>query len=228
MGKNQPHTQVGQQGKGTGAKKIGKIVSNLMNTIAPQFLMPTGSFPQTPASAQPFLPMTPGFAASNTANTDAMMAAQSAYTTGINQIQPMANLQRARLGTDRGYAQAQLDESLAGRGIYDSGIRPYLTQEKIAVPYGRAEQDIGLNAAQQYAALAQQLANAQLAAQQDQMSALLQSAQYAAQNMPGFGYQAPQMPTFQWPLSLTGNTGKGNKGNNGKGNDKPNNKPGKK
>jgi hypothetical protein len=105
------------------------------------------------------LPLTGAGEQGNRILEDQLQAALAQITGQRGLVQPGVDLALARLGTDQGIAQANLDESLVGRGIYDSGIRTTDTQE-LSTQFGRGRQDLALGAAQQYADLDAQAAEA--------------------------------------------------------------------
>jgi hypothetical protein len=82
------------------------------------------------------------------------------YQRGL--IAPQMNLQLTRLGTDQGLANRRLSESMADRGILNSGVT---TQNRIELSTGfdRTRQDWAQSAAEQYSLLAQQEQEARLA-----------------------------------------------------------------
>jgi len=122
--------------------------------------------------------------------------AERAYTKGTSMIEPWMGFQTARMDTDRKYATQGLEEEMAGRGIYNSSIRPYLQKRDIDVPYGRGQQDLAMSAAQQYADLASELGGANLGYNQTLMEELLnRAAQMAAEmpmSLPQSGYELPE------------------------------------
>ena len=192
-------------------KYLGQLPPKQAPTTGSQY---PAAFPSPPPAPDPFLPLTPEYEAAQRYATDALSAAEADYTRGVSQVQPWLDLQLGRLGTDRGYAQQSLDEGTAERGIYDSGVRAQLTQRDIAVPYGRAQQDLGLSATQQYADLASQLGSARLGFDQQMMEALLQRAAQVASEMPWsvpqYGYELPESPptTLQQKPKRRGKRGK--------------------
>lgn len=82
------------------------------------------------------------------------------YQRGL--IAPQMNLQLTRLNTDQGLANRRLSESMADRGVLNSGLT---TQNRIELSTGfdRTRQDYGQSAAEQYSLLAQQEQEARLA-----------------------------------------------------------------
>jgi hypothetical protein len=107
-------------------------------------------FPQTPAAPPSFLPMTPQYEAGRRSADDQLMQQLQGYQNQQNLVAPAVNLQTNRLMTDQGYAGQKLNEDLANRGLYQSGVNPYLYERDISIPYGRAYQDLALGAGQQY------------------------------------------------------------------------------
>ena len=131
-----------------------------------------------------FLPATPAWEASQRAANDALSSQLMGIGVARDQVPLQLNVANQRALTDRGYANQQLDENLADRGIYDSGSNMYLRNRDINLPYGRGLQDRTLGAEQQLSGLSQQESEARLQYQQALVEALLQRAQFAAQNMP--------------------------------------------
>jgi hypothetical protein len=113
-------------------------------------------FPNTPPAPPNFLPMTPQYEAGRRQADDAMLQQLQSIQNQQNLVDPTTQLQQNRLTTDQGYAGQKLDEQLAERGLYQSGVNPYLYQRDISIPYGRAYQDLALGAGQQYGDLSQQ------------------------------------------------------------------------
>ncbi len=131
-----------------------------------------------------FLPMTAAYEATRRDLADQLAAAESQYGIGSEQIAPWLNLQTTRAGTDLGYDQARLNEQLANRGVYESGITPYLFTRDIGIPYGRQMQDLALSAANQYSDLGAGLGSSYLGYDQGMLNALLQRAADVASQMP--------------------------------------------
>lgn len=115
----------------------------------------------TPAPASGGFPLTGDFEAGRRALDDQLMGALGSLTAQRQLIGPQLNLYLTRLGNDQTVAAKQLRESMAARGIYNSGVT---RQNQILqnTDYDRTRQDYGTNAAQQYSALAQQEQEARL------------------------------------------------------------------
>lgn len=181
-GGGRPGPQVGGQGGQRGMPEI-------------------GGYPQFGQNPPPnFLPNTPGWEAARAGASGDLLNAQTQYNIGNQMVPAILGLQNARLDTDRAYAARDVDENLAGRGLITSGIRAQDQQRKVAIPYGRQYQDLGLGAAGQYADLASQYGGANLGYNQNLFGALGQRANdaYAAQplGMAVGQYQAPDMARF--------------------------------
>lgn len=204
---SKPHTQLGQKGKGKGKKKKARRNADQRNAPAYQTSMPKTNppefmpFPKIPDQGPPnFLPNTPGFERDQGQINDANMAAATQYSVGNQMVGPGLGLAASRLNTDMGYARQALDESLAERGVFQSGIRPYMHTQNIAIPFGRQFQDLGLNAGAQYADLASQYGGSLLGSQQALYEAYLNRANQAYEAMPlgapQTGYNMPSLPPF--------------------------------
>lgn len=200
-----PHMQFGQKGKGGGVKKGGGNKLKGFGGGMPGVM----GFPQEGNTPQNFLPNTPGYESSMRGLNDQMAGADTAYSVANQMIPATTGLQTSRLDTDQAYARNQVDEDLAERGLITSGIRGQMQQKHVSIPYGRQYQDVGLDAAGQYADNASQYGQANLGYDQGQIQALLQRAQdaYGAQPLgASYGtYKAEQMPGF-W--NTYGNTNK--------------------
>lgn len=130
------------------------------------------------------LPMTPGFEASRRGAADSLYGelGQNEY---LRQLIPGSiNMFKARQGTDIGYETGLLNQDLAGRGIYDSSVRPYLQMRDITVPHERASQEFALSIQEQLNQLANADAEARLGYNQTLYEAMLDRAGDVAQNMP--------------------------------------------
>ena len=164
-----------------------------------------GGMPRPAPTVPNFLPYTPGFMNAQGQANDALTAAEGQYGIAQTMIPAQLNLQRSRINTDMGVAKSQLDENLAERGVYGNGtgIRTDLMNRHVATPFGRQYQDVGFNAAAQYADAANQYGAAQLGYNQSIMDALQQRAAdvYSAQplGMPVGGYTVPNLPAPNVP-----------------------------
>jgi hypothetical protein len=170
----------------------------------PRSTLDYAGFPQAPANPpRPFMPMTPQYEAMRRGASDQLSAAQSGVRTSLMQVQPQLQQGLARLGTDRAYASRSLDEDLAERGMFTSGIRSDLQTRDVAIPFGRQEQDMGAAAAAQYADLYSQLMGAGLGYNQTLMEGLLDRASQLYENptlsTPQYGYNLPAQPGFEGP-----------------------------
>lgn len=208
--RRQPHTEIGQSGRGTGRRnrtRARRYQSPYAPTPPqmPQGLPETnppnlGGMPAPPPAVPNFLPNTPGFEHAQTGINDANMAAATRYSTGSQMVPAQFNLGMARLDTDQGYAENALSEDLAGRGIFDSSWRPYLYGQQISTPFGRARQDLALGAAGQYADLGSQYGDSLLQGNQALFDAYQQRASDAFQaqplGLPIGGYDVPPLPSF--------------------------------
>lgn len=143
-----------------------------------------GGFPAQPTAPDPFMPMTTDYEAARRMAEDRLAAAKSLYNLQVGQIGPQLQQGYARNATDRQNAARSLDDELAGRGMFTSGVRTQLQERDVATPYARADQDLAQAAAEQYMNLGMGLADAQLAYNQDIMQALLDSANSSAADPP--------------------------------------------
>lgn len=150
-----PHTQIGQQGKGTGAGKLapkGALYRgdpmNGVGKFAPgtggkqggkpvmggpgggASIAKPGAFPAAPPQVPNFLPMTPGYEAAYRGANDQLAGAEGAYAASGALIPAQIAQQRARLDTDQNVATDRLKEQLAERGIYT----PYGAGSTAAAP----------------------------------------------------------------------------------------------
>jgi hypothetical protein len=131
-----------------------------------------------------FLPMTPQFEASRRGLEDALAGSQAGITAERSLVDPWYQFMSERLGTDKRYADERLMQDLAERGLVGSGPEQFLRTRDIERPYGRAGQDLSIEAAQQLAALAQQEGGAGLEYNQGLMEALLNMAAQQSADMP--------------------------------------------
>jgi len=169
--------------------------------------------------------MTPQYESDQRNANDALSAAQNNIGNQRAIVARQLALGQQRLGTDRGYATKSQLEGLAERGISGSGMRPYLYQRDIGVPYGRAAQDMALGAGDQYGQLQGQMGQANLSYNQAMTEALLNRANMAAQNMPlslpQYGYSTPPSyapePAGTAPGGGGGGGGGGRRGRRGQG-----------
>ena len=143
------------------------------------------------------MPLDPAFEATRRGIEDNLAAALAQYGVAREQIKPMVDLMLARLVTNRGLDEADLEESLIGRGISQSSIAADDMRE-LGTQYERQQQDIGLQAGQQYADIAAGESGAQLAYNQQLLEALLASAQNAVAN-----------PNMRQPFAGSGRGGYG-------------------
>jgi hypothetical protein len=143
------------------------------------------------------MPLDPAFEATRRGIEDNLAAALAQYGVAREQIKPMVDLMLARLVTNRGLDEADLQESLIGRGISQSSIAADDMRE-LGTQYERQQQDIGLQAGQQYADIAAGESGAQLAYNQQLLEALLASAQNAVAN-----------PNMRQPFAGSGRGGYG-------------------
>ena len=201
---SRPHLQLGQN--------TGKNAFNV------------GGMPKPAPQVPNFLPLTPDYMHTQGQANDMLSAAEGAYGIANTLTPAQTRLQTERVNTDMGVAKSQLDEDLAERGMYDSGVRTTLTNRHIATPFGRQYQDIGFGAGSQYADAANQYGGAMLGYNQMLMDALGQRAAdvYAAQplGMPIGGYAVPDLPKPNLP------GGKKGGGKKGGGKTKPRNRNG--
>jgi hypothetical protein len=207
-----PHNQIGQQGQGTGRPKNPQLnfgpsgggaaagVPGAPGAPTGQPNMGTvGGFPAMPKRPPNFLPMTPGFEHAAGQAGDAMSAAEGAYAQGKTMIGAQLGLQNARLNTDQGVATNQLNENLAGRGVYTpknaqggygstspsgGGIGQALYGRNVATPFGRQRQDLASSGAAAYGDLAGAYGQAQMGYNQSMYNALGQRANDAYAAMP--------------------------------------------
>jgi hypothetical protein len=140
--------------------------------------------------------MTPQFEAAQRGANDQYSAQMMNLSNQQGMIDPALQLQLSRMGTDVGYANSGLQESLANRGMFESGAYPYMYQRDIGIPYGRGAQDLALGAAGQYADIAGQMGGAGLGYNQQMMDALLGRAAQISERppmaSPQFGYRPPR------------------------------------
>lgn len=141
------------------------------------------------------MPLDPQFEAARRGIEDSLAAALAQYGVAEAQIQPMVDLMMARLNTQRGLDVEALNEQMIGRGIFRSPITD-TEQNKLATTYEREQQDLALQAAQQYADIASGRSGAQLGYSQGLQEALLASAQNAAAN-----------PSLRYPFAGGGRPG---------------------
>lgn len=179
-------------------------------TATPQKSPPAG-FPPPQGAPPAFMPYMPSYEAGLRGLEDQYAQQRMGILNQLNLIQPQYNLQSARMNTDKGYANQQLDENLVGRGMFDSGSNAYLRNRDIDVPYGRQAQDLSQWAGSQAASLQAALGQTDLGYYQGMAELLLNNASDAASNMP------MNVPQFS-----QGYTGKPPRRN------KPRNKPGRK
>ena len=130
------------------------------------------------------MPTMPSYEAGTRGLEDQNAASKRSIESQLAQVQPQYNLQMARYGTDEGYANNQLDESLADRGMWGSSVNPYLRQRDIQIPYGRARQDLAQWAGQSTADLNLALEQAALGYNQGLNELLLTNAANAAAYAP--------------------------------------------
>jgi len=143
-----------------------------------------GPTPLPPNAPQNFLPMTPEFEAARRAAEDQRSAQLSDIYAQMGLIAPQAAVANARMGTDYQYGVDALSEQMANRGLVGSGPAQYLRQRDIDVPFGRAQQDMAFQIAQQYGGLGSAEAQVGLGYNQSMMEALLDMAAQQAAEQP--------------------------------------------
>ncbi len=210
---DKPHTQIGQQGKGTGAPKGGG------KTLQAGGSPGVGGMPEMPPTAPNFLPMTPGYEAVQRGANDQLMGAEGQYATGQTMVPAQVGLQKQRIQTDMDVATQRMREELAGRGVFTpygangqrtsapvgGGIGQTLHQQRIATPYGRQFQDLAAGAAGQYGDMASAMGGAYTGYNEALLQGLLGRASDAFSAMPTSlplgGYDLPDMvnPSFTAP-----------------------------
>ena len=141
------------------------------------------------------MPLDPQFEAQRRVIEDTLAEQLAQYGVSEAQIQPMVDMMMARLNTQRGIDKAALDEQMIGRGIYRSPITA-TEQGRLSTEYERQQQDLAIQAAQQYADIAQGRSGAELSYAQQLQEALLASAQNAAAN-----------PSLRYPFAGGGRPG---------------------
>lgn len=215
-----PHTQIGNHGN-----RVPR------GPLTPPVAPGVGGWPTPPPRIPNFLPMTPGFEATQRGANDALTGAEGQYAQGQIMTPAQIGLQKQRLTTDMGVATDRLKENLAERGVYTpwaaestaqapvraqspagGGIGQALYSRSVATPFGRQFQDLGAQGAGQYSGLAQGMAGAELGYNQDIMQGLLQRASDAYQQQPyslGLGgYDLPHQAAPQFPGAATGAGGR--------------------
>jgi hypothetical protein len=128
--------------------------------------------------------MTPQFEAGRRGLDDEYSSAMMGLINQRDLIQPQMQLGLSRLGTDQGYANTSLDESLTERGMFNSGTNPYLRTRDIDIPYGRQRQDMAIGASSAYGDIASQMSQAGLGYSQGLHELLLNRAADSAATMP--------------------------------------------
>lgn len=145
---------------------------------------PPVTFPPVPKEPPPFAPFTPIFEELQRGVQDNLAGVMSRIRGAGAQIGPQVDLMRSRLATQKDYQTQRLNEEMAERGLYESGIRPQLYQRDIYIPYERALQDLALEASRARAGLAEEAGAAQLEASQGMMDAYMQNIQSLMEMMP--------------------------------------------
>lgn len=226
--KRKPHTQIGQNGRGTGKPKPKNVPPFQTGGLPFQ----AGQMPKPPPTIPNFLPSTPSFERGMSSINDMRSLAESQYGIRTGMIQPQLDLGLARLTTDQGIATDRLNENMAERGVFTSGFRPTLYQQHIATPFGRQRQDLASAAAQSYADAGMQYGQDLLGADQNLFNLYNDTAQETAgQPYLGFdlgGYQVPNQagPYFTTPRPGAGRTRPNRRGNNRGGNNRGGNNRG--
>lgn len=151
------------------------------------------------------MPLDPWYESQRRGIEDQLAAALAQYGVAEAQIKPMVDLMMARLQTNRGLDEADLEERLIGRGISQSSIAGD-EQRELGTQYEREQQDLALEAARQYADIASGRSGAQLGYTQALQEALLASAQNAAAN-----------PSLRYPFAGGGYPAAGGGGGGGGG-----------
>jgi hypothetical protein len=220
--KRKPHTQIGQNGKGTGKPKPGPQPPFQTGGLPFQ----TGEMPKPAPQISNFLPSTPSFVRGQSSINDARSQAQSRFGIQTGMIKPQMDLDYARLDTDQALAGRRLDENMAERGVFTSGFRPKLYQEQVATPFGRQRQDIASQGAKQYADASLGYGDAMVGLGGQEFDLYNDTAQEtASQPWLGFdlgGYNVPNQPGpyFSTPPPRNGGGGKTrpnkNRGNRGR------------
>lgn len=147
------------------------------------------------------IPLDPFYEAAVRQLQDQLMASLSSIQAQRPELKAQNALDMARLATNQGIDIHNLNGSLAGRGIFDSGIRTTDTGQ-LNTQYDRQRQDAAFALAHGLGGLSNQAAQARLGYTQGLTEAQLESARRAAQDP----YAAvakyrktPQMPKRKLP-----------------------------
>jgi hypothetical protein len=122
------------------------------------------------------LPLSPAFEAQRRAVNDQLSATLAQIGVAQQEIPAMVNMITARMSTQQGLDTNRLNESMIGRGLYDSSIRQQDTGY-LNADYDRGRQDVAMDAVRQYRDLATQQSQARTYAEQQLAEMLLALAQ---------------------------------------------------
>lgn len=127
------------------------------------------------------LPLDPFFEAGRRSLEDEMTGRLASIAGLRGQLGPERDLALARIGTNEGIDRRQLDEGLAGRGVFESGIRTR-DQGMLGTQYLRTRQDLANDFGQRTAGLANQEADVRGGYQRGLMELLMDLANRQAQS----------------------------------------------
>lgn len=179
---------------------------------------------KAPRPAQPvpnFLPDTPGFENDYRQLTDGLNSNLADINAQRMTIPGQVAQFQARSGNDQAWANTKLDESLAERGMFESGTNPYLRMRDVQTPFGRANQDFQASTDDMLRQLATGESQAYLSYNQGMGDAMLDRAGEVEALSPMSNQFPGSMPNYGQPFGLGNTTGptpnkKNGKKNNGK------------
>jgi len=142
-----------------------------------------------------FLPNTPEYTAVQRGAEDQLANSLAGLAYQRAQVPGAINMFNARQGTNIARDTNDINENTAGRGVYDSTIRPDLIMRDVTTPYSRAQQDFQLQMEDLLNQLSMQEGEAKLGYNQSLMEAMLNRGQQVAEEMPlGLPGQYPSGP----------------------------------
>jgi len=127
------------------------------------------------------VPLTGAYEAGQRTLEDALASQLASLGVAQDQIPAMVELYKQRYATNQAQDVRSANESLAGRGVFDSGLTGQ-TYGLIGTDYDRQRQDLATSAASEYSSLASQQAEAWQDYQQGLMDLLLQIAASQAES----------------------------------------------